>query len=103
VKQIKVGTYEDFLAMAKNKDFMISKTIVETILDNLKTRKKNIPVFEVQVDDEDNTYTLSMTRDEFQGILEKNLIHFEHEEEYEGCQKIIEAINYLKTKNGKVN
>ena len=89
--------------MAKSKDFMISKTIVETILDNLKTRKKNIPVFEVQVDDEDNTYTLSMSRDEFQGILEKHLIYFENEEEYEGCQKIIEAINYLKTKNGKVN
>jgi hypothetical protein len=44
-----------------------------------------------------------MSRDEFQDILEKNLIHFENEEAYEGCQKIIEAINYLKTKNGKVN
>jgi hypothetical protein len=52
VKQIKVETYAEFLAMAKSKDFMISKTIVETILDNLKTRKKNIPVFEVEVDDE---------------------------------------------------
>ena len=103
VKQIKVETYTEFLAMAKSKDFMISKTIVETILDNLKTRKKNIPVFEVEVDDEGNTYTLSMSRDEFQDILEKNLIHFENEEAYEGCQKIIEAINYLKTKNGKVN
>ena len=39
-------------------------------------------------------------KDEFIEILKTNLIHFENEEAYEGCQKIIEAINYLKTKNG---
>lgn len=98
MKQIKVDTYEDFLAMAKNKDFMISKQIVETILGNLKTRKKKIPVFEVKVDDEDTIYTLSMEKNEFLSILEKNLIHFEREEEFEGCVEIVEAINYLKTK-----
>jgi len=57
-------------------------------------------VFEIEVDSEGATYTLSVQKDEFIKILNTNLIHFENEEAYEGCQKIIEAINYLKTKNG---
>ena len=43
-------------------------------------------------------YTLSIETDQFVSTLETNLIHFENEEAYEGCQKIIEAINYLKSK-----
>ena len=86
--------------MALNQKFTIAQTIVETVLDNLKTRKKKIPVFEIEVDNEGATYTLSVQRDEFLSILKTNPIHFENEEAYEGCQKIIEAINYLKTKNG---
>ena len=86
--------------MTKNQKYTISQTIVETVLNNLKTRRKNIPIFEVEVENEGATYTLSIQRKEFMDILEKNLKHYENEEAYEGCQKIIEAINYLKTKNG---
>ena len=52
------------------------------------------------MDSEGAVYTLSVQKDEFIKILNTNLIHFENEEAYEGCQKIIEAVNYLKTKNG---
>jgi len=100
VKKITVENYSDFLEMAVNQKFTFSQGIVETILENLNTRKKQIPVFEIEVDSEGATYTLSVERDEFIKILKTNLIHFENEEAYEGCQKIIEAINYLKTKNG---
>jgi hypothetical protein len=86
--------------MALNQKFTMAQDIVETVLENLNTRKKEIPVFEIEVDGENATYTLSVKRDEFIEILKTNLIHFENEEAYEGCQKIIEAINYLKTKNG---
>ena len=100
VKKITVDNYDEFLEMALNQKFTIAQTIVEIILTNLQTRKKQIPVFEIEVDSEGATYTLSVQRDEFLSILQTNLIHFENEEAYEGCQKIIEAINYLKTKNG---
>lgn len=100
VKKITVDNYDEFLEMALNQKFTIAQTIVETVLNNLKTRKKQIPVFEIEVEGEASTYTLSVQRDEFLSILKTNLIHFENEEAYEGCQKIIEAINYLKTKNG---
>ena len=99
VKKITVENYSDFLEMALNQKFTFSQGIVETILDNINTRKKQIPVFEIEVDSEGATYTLSVERDEFIKILKTNLIHFENEEAYEGCQKILEAINYLKTKN----
>jgi len=98
VKQIQVDTYAEFLEMTRNEKFTISEAIVSTVLSNLKTKKKEIPIFEVEVYNEDSTYTLSVQRKEFLDILQKNLIHFENEEAYEGCQKIIEAINFLKTK-----
>ena len=98
VKKITVDNYDEFLKMALNQKFTMAQTIVETVLDNLKTRKKQIPVFEIEVDSEGAVYTLSVQRDEFIQILNTNLIHFENEEAYEGCQKIIEAITYLKNK-----
>jgi len=98
VKQIQVDTYAEFLEMTRNEKFTISEAIVNIVLNNLKTRKKEIPIFEVEVSEEDVTYTLSIQRKEFLDILQKNLIHFENEEAYEGCQKIVEAINFLKTK-----
>ena len=99
VKKITVDNYDEFLQMALNQKFTISQQIVETVLNNLDTRKKQIPIFEIEVDSEGATYTLSIQTEEFLQTLKTNLIHFENEEAYEGCQKIIEAINYLKTKN----
>jgi hypothetical protein len=100
VKQITVATYEEFLNMAKTKDFTLAKGIVEKVLSNLDTKEESIPVFEVEVEEEGTVYTLSMETDEFTDILEVNLAHYEREEQYEDCTKIIEAINYLKSKNG---
>tara|TARA_Y100001972_G_scaffold98820_1_gene122416 strand:- start:759 stop:1070 length:312 start_codon:yes stop_codon:yes gene_type:complete len=100
VKKITVENYSEFLEMALHQKFTMAQDIVETVLENLNTRKKEIPVFEIEVESEESVYTLSVQKDEFIEILNTNLIHFENEEAYEGCQKIIEAINYLKTKNG---
>jgi len=100
VKKITVENYDEFLEMTKNQKFTISQQIVETVLNNLDTRKKQLPIFEIEVEGEGATYTLSIETEEFIHTLQTNLIHFENEEAYEGCQKIIEAINYLKTKNG---
>jgi len=100
VKQIKVDNYDEFLAMTKTQQFTISQQIVETILSNIDTKRKELPVFEIEVESEGVSYTLSIQTEEFMDTLKTNLIHFENEEAYEGCQKIIEAINYLKSKNG---
>ena len=49
VKQIKVDTYKEFLEMTKNSKFTIAESIVNVVLNNLKTKKKSIPIFEVEV------------------------------------------------------
>jgi len=87
--------------MALNQKFTISQTIVESILDNIDTKRKKLPIFEVEVESKGDIYTLSIETDQFVSTLETNLMHFENEEAYEGCQKIIEAINYLKSKKIK--
>jgi len=86
--------------MTKTQQFTISQQIVETVLSNIDTKRKELPVFEIEVESEGVSYTLSIQTEEFIDTLKTNLIHFENEEAYEGCQKIIEAINYLKSKNG---
>lgn len=93
---IKVSTYQDFLDLTQNKKFYIAKTIVDSILDNISTNRNSVPIFEVNVEDEGEIYTLSMERSEFQSVLERNLKHYEQEEQFEDCIKIKNAINYLK-------
>jgi len=93
----KVDTYEEFLAMAENKDFRIAKATVDAILDNLKTKKKHVHVFEIEVNEENATYSLTVERENFLDALEKNLNHYEREELYEECSKIVDAIQFLKT------
>jgi len=100
VRKITVDNYDEFINLAQNQKFTISQQIVETVLNNLDTKRKQLPIFEIEVEGEGATYTLSIQTEEFIETLKANLIHFENEEAYEGCQKIIEAINYLKTKNG---
>ena len=93
---IKVSTYQDFLDLTQNKKFYIAKTIVESILDNISTNRNSVPIFEVNVEDEGEIYRLSMERSEFQSVLERNLKHYEQEEQFEDCIEIKKAINYLK-------
>ena len=62
VKQIQVDTYAEFLEMTRNEKFTISEAIVNIVLNNLETRKKEISIFEVEVSEEDVTYTLSIQR-----------------------------------------
>ena len=44
------------------------------------------------------TYDLTIDRNNFIDALEKNLTHYEKEELYEECAKIIDAIKFLKNK-----
>ena len=94
----KVKKYDDFLDMARYKDISIAKAIVDTILTNLETKKRHIHVFEIEVEDVESVYDLTIDRNNFIDALEKNLTHYEKEELYEECAKIIDAIKFLKNK-----
>ena len=89
---------EEFQEMVERKDFSISKAVVETILNNLNTRKQHVHVITVICLDEGNEYDITLERKYFADTLQENLKYYVENEQYESCTKIVEAINYLKEK-----
>jgi len=103
---------EEFQEMINNKDFRIAQAIVETILNNLTTKKKHVHVLSVSCLEENATYDITLERKHFIDTLEENLKYYVEQEKYEDCTKIVQAIDTLKsqtttppkkhtTKNGK--
>jgi hypothetical protein len=72
--------------------------IVDTALANLKTKRKQIPVVSIYTKDEDITYDIMIDRVDMVETLEQNLLSMEDFEDYERCQKIVNALDYLKNK-----
>ena len=81
-----------------NGDRKLHTLIVDTALANLKTRKKTIPVVSIRTKEDDMVYDIMIERPDMIETLEQNLEIMEEYEDYERCQKIFEAINYLKSK-----
>jgi hypothetical protein len=96
IPEIIVESTDEFQELINNKDFRISKHIVEGILANLNTKKKHVHVLSVVCEDEDEIFDITVERKHFAETLDENLKYYVENEEYEGCQKIIEAIKLLK-------
>ena len=77
-----------------NHDF--SALIVDEVINNIKTRKREIPIVAIYVDQEDVTYEITVEKEVFIETLEFQLRIMEEFEDYERCQKIIDAIKILK-------
>lgn len=74
----------------------ISNIIVNTILSNLTTTKRHIYAISITVEDTGDTYDFTINRECFRDTLNKNLYIQERFEQYEVCNKIVEALNKLK-------
>lgn len=94
-KEFKVNTLEDFQKMVDNKTFSISEALVNSILNNLKTRKKNIHVLSVKCTEENTTFDITLEKRYFIDTLKENLKYYEEREMYEECSKINSAIKNL--------
>jgi len=93
---VNVENVEEFEQRIKDKDIIISKLIVSSILQNLIGKKKHIHILEIYIKDEDSIVDVTCHRDDFIETLEENLqIHVYHED-YESCSGIKKAIEYLK-------
>ena len=90
---------EEFQEMINNKDFRIAQAIVETILNNLTTKKKHVHVLPVSCLEENATYDITLERRHFVDTLEENLKYYVENEKYEDCTKIVQAIDTLKSQN----
>ena len=97
--EITVNSYDEFQEMADNKDFRIAKAIVESILSNINTKKRNIHILSVACVEDQAIYDLTLDRKFFVDTLEENLKYYIEHEQYEQCQKIVDAINKLKEKS----
>jgi uncharacterized protein (DUF1810 family) len=97
--EITVNNSDEFQEMVDNKDFRIAKAIVESILENLNTKKKNVHILSVACVEDQAVYDLSLDRKFFVDTLEENLKYFIEQERYEECQKIVEAINKISLKS----
>jgi hypothetical protein len=95
--EITLNNSEEFQEMINNKDFRISKAIVETILSNINTKKKHLHVISINCLEENATYDITLERKYFIDTLEENLKYYVEQELYEDCTKIIQAIDKLKS------
>jgi hypothetical protein len=93
-----VNNNKEFQDMIDNKDFRISKAIVETILNNMNSKKKYVHILSVTCLEEDSTFDITLERKHFAQTLQENLPYYIERELYEDCVKINECISKLNQK-----
>jgi len=96
--EISVFDSNEFEELVAQRDLRISKALVETILNNLKGRKRHLHALSVLVEQDQTIYDITIDRKEFVNTLEQNLSIYEKHELYEGCAEIVKAISFLKDK-----
>jgi len=96
--EISVFDSDEFEELVSQRDLRISKALVETILKNLKGRKRHLHALSVLVEQEQTIYDITVDRQDFLKTLESNLPVYEQHELYEGCAEIVKAIKFLKGK-----
>lgn len=94
---ITIKNEDEFTNLVKSKDKKLSMEVVQTILDNLDTKKRFINILEIHLENSGVTLDITADREHFTDTLLKNLDTLIFHEEYEMCSKIKEAIKYLST------
>jgi len=96
--EITLKNSDEFQEMIDRKDFIISKVIVEAILNNITSRKKHVHILSVNCTDDNATYDITLERRFFIETLQENLKYYVEKELYEECSQIVEAITKLTEK-----
>ena len=98
VIEISVFDSDEFEELVSQRDLRITKALVETILNNLKGRKRHLHALSILVEQDQTIYDITVDRQDFVTTLENNLPIYEKHELYEGCAEIVKAITFLKEK-----
>jgi hypothetical protein len=96
--EINVFDSDEFEELVLSRDLRISSALIETILKNLKGRKRHLHALSVLIEQEQTIYDITIDREEFITTLKSNLSIFEENELYEQCGKIVNAIKFLEEK-----
>lgn len=94
-REIKISSIDNFEEEIEG-NLEISNIIVNTVLSNIDTTKRHIYTLSFILEDTGDTYDFTINRDCFRDTLNKNLYIQEKYEQYEICNKIIEALEKLK-------
>jgi len=97
--EITVSNSEEFEDMIKNHDLNIAVALTDTIISNLKGRKRHIHALSVVVEEEASIYDITIDRQDFRDTLTKQIPVFEKHEMYEKCAEIVTAVKFLENKN----
>ncbi len=96
--EITLNNSDEFQQMVDRKDFVIAEAIVNSILNNLSTRKNNVHVLSVNCLEDASTYDITLDRKYFIETLQENLQFFVERELYEKCSEIVNVIKQLEEK-----
>ena len=96
--EITVKNSGEFEELMMGQDLDTSKSLVETILKNLKGKRRHIHALSVNVLEDSSIYNITIDRKDFTSVLQKNLSALEKHEEYEMCAEVVKALNYLEKK-----
>lgn len=94
---------EDIGYMLEGGDYNLSCLVVDITLENLKTKKKVIPIVSIYAKEEDMVWDLTLDREDMEETLNKNLEIMEKFEDYERCQEIVNGIKFIQSKNKNGN
>ena len=94
-KEITVNDNEEFEDLIKSEDINISNALIDTILLNLKGRKRHIHALSVVVIEDSSIYDITVDRNDFLSTLKSHLHIFEVHELYEKCSEIVNAVKFL--------
>lgn len=95
VEEFKVNTLQDFQELVDKKDMGVKKAVVNAILNNLKSRRKNIHIISVNCLKENSIFDITLQKEYFVDTLSENIKYFEEAEMYEECGKMLKAIETL--------
>jgi|694.fasta_scaffold116905_8 hypothetical protein len=95
--EITVRNNEELAEVMDNGSYEISKSIVDSIIKHLNSKKKRVHVISIFCEEDNAVYDLTLERSNFLDTLEKSLSTFEQAEDFEGCINIQNAIKQLKS------
>lgn len=96
MKKFTFETTEEMKSILLQKDYEVASTIVKVALDNLDLKEgEEVDVMEFYTEDSDLIYEVGIAQEDLLETLKVNLETMEYHEDYEMCQKIMNAINQL--------
>ena len=98
MEEFLVNNSEEFEEMVEQGDIRVAQALVETVLKNLKGRKRHIPAMSIFLKEEQLVLDVTVDREDFAYVLKTNLPKYEAHELYEKCAEIVSGIKYLEEK-----